>query len=106
MPSAKYSWSGSFDRLLKGKTTIDNRGDLASTAGGRCTLAAVEVWTGTSVGFPLGHAHQTAIPRPIAATILATRTASRKLLRRLGAMGRRTEIVTSGNNVTAAALNA
>src|SRR5215831_11803566 len=77
MPSAKYSCSGSFDKLAKGKTTIERRGaGSASGAGGRCALAAAGAWTGTAVGFPLGHAHQTAAPIAIAAARLAAITAS------------------------------
>src|ERR1700730_506479 len=106
IPSAKYSWSGSFDRLAKGRTTIDSRGaDFAAGADGLGTLAVTGAWTGATVELPMGHAHQTAVPRPIAATILATRTASLKLLRRLGPMGCN-GIVTSGNDATAVALSA
>src|ERR1700730_9438258 len=103
IPSAKYSWSGSFDRLLKGRTTIDTRGaDLASAAGGRDALGAAEVWIDTSVRYPLGRAHQTAIPTPITATKLARRTASRDLLRRRDTPGC-AGVETSGSNATAAA---
>ncbi len=54
-------------------------------------------------GFPLGHAHQTAIPMPIAATKLAATTVRR------GPLRRRPDriavaIVTSGSDATAAAL--
>src|SRR5580704_11386982 len=105
MPSAKYSWSGSFDRLLKGRTTIDRRGaDLASVAGGRCTLVTTGACAVTVDEFPLGQTHQTAVPMPIAATMPAISIASRERLRRLGPMSR-DGAATSGNDLTEAALN-
>src|SRR5262249_52108331 len=104
MPSAKYSCSGSFDKLAKGRTTSDRRGaGSASGAGGRCALAAAGVWTGTAVGFPLGQAHQTAIPMAIIAARLAVMTVSRAVLlwcSEPACAG----TATSGNDATAAAL--
>src|ERR1700681_958934 len=68
IPSAKYSWSGSFDRFAKGRTTIDSRGaEVFATAGGICGFAAAGAWTDTAGEFPLGQAHQATIAKPIAA---------------------------------------
>ena len=40
IPSTKYSWSGSFDRLANGRTTIDRRGtSFVVEAEGLGTLA-------------------------------------------------------------------
>src|SRR5215813_2577276 len=81
-PSAKYSWSGSFDRLEKGRTTIDNRwARFVSGTGELGAPATTGACAGTPVGVPLGHAHQAAIPIPIMATRLAARAASHALLR-------------------------
>src|ERR1700730_1899858 len=69
IPSANYSWSGSFDRFVNGRTTIDRRGAaVLASVGGTCGLAAAGVWTATVDEFPLGHAHQPAIAMPITAT--------------------------------------
>src|ERR1700738_4825336 len=69
IPSAKYSWSGSFDRFVNGRTTIDKRGAGGlATVGGICGLAAAGAWTATVDEFPLGPAHQPAIAIPITAT--------------------------------------
>ena len=76
IPSAKYSWSGSFDRFAKGRTTIDSRGaGVLATAGGICRLAAAGAWTDNAGEFPLGQAHQATIAKPIAARRLAAITA-------------------------------
>ena len=85
--STKYSWSGSFDRLAKGRTTMDSRGaGVLATAGGICGLAAAGAWTDTVGEFPLGQAHQATIAKPIAARRLAAITARCGImLRRAGA---------------------
>src|ERR1700737_2043084 len=75
-PSAKYSWSGSFDRFAKGSTTKDKRGaGVLATAGRICGLAAAGAWADTAGEFPLGQAHQATIAKPIAARRLAASTA-------------------------------
>src|SRR6266478_5675480 len=71
IPSAKYSWSGSFDRLLKGRTTIERRGaGVLVTAGGICRLATAGAWTDTTDDSGLGHPHQARVPTAVAATTL------------------------------------
>src|SRR5438128_857770 len=75
MPSTKYSWSGSFDRFVNGKTTIDRRGArLIALAGVICGLAGVCVDT---VGeFRFGQAHQAATAMQNTAMAAATRMTS------------------------------
>src|ERR1700731_3790857 len=82
--SAKYSLSGSFDRFVNGRTTIDKRGAGGlATVGGVFGLAAAGVWTATVAEFPLGHAHQPAIAMPItAATPAAMAVRCRRMWRR------------------------
>src|SRR6516162_3029566 len=104
IPSAKYSWSGSFDRLLKGRTTIDRRaGDLSSVAGGFCALVAMVAGADTVDGVPLSQPHQAAAPMAITATMHAARTASREPLLRWSLPMGSDGIVTSGNDATAVA---
>src|SRR5262249_48881689 len=93
-----------FDRLAKGNTTIDRRAASSASGGyGRRALAAAGAWTGTAVGFPLGHAHQTAIPIAITAAKLPPIAASRGVLKRGNARGC-AGAATSGSDPTVAAL--
>src|SRR5215472_16715276 len=107
IPSAKYSWSGSFDRLLKGSTTIERRGaDLRSPVGGFCAPVATIAGADPVDGVPLGQLHQAAAPMAITAMMHAARAASRELLlRQFSPMGGN-GIVTSGNDAAAVALSA
>src|SRR6267378_548859 len=66
IPSAKYSCSGSLDKLAKGRTTNDKRGaGVLATVDGTCGFATAGAWTATVGGFPLGQAHQATIAMPI-----------------------------------------
>src|ERR1700720_3748657 len=74
MPSTKYSCSGSFDRFVKGSTTIESRGAAAlaiAGAGEPCGPPAADTWIGAVDEVPRGHTHQTPVPRATAATMLA-----------------------------------
>src|ERR1700730_1085965 len=83
IPSAKYSWSGSFDRFVNGRTTIDRRGAGGlATVGGICGLAAAGAVPPTAEDFLLGHAHQPAIAMPITATTPAAMAAGQTGFRR------------------------
>src|SRR6266853_5017381 len=101
MPSAKYSCSGSFDRFVKGKTTIDSRGaELLATAGGLCGFAGT--WTDTGDEPAFGHAHQAASPMPITVTRVAAITARPGIMLRRAGLGCSCTL-TSGVNATVTA---
>src|SRR5271169_3700135 len=103
-PSAKYSCSGSFDRLAKGRTTIDRRG--GGFAAGPVTVAQLcefaGAWTETCDGPICGHAHQAASPMPTTPRVAATTARAGTALRRAGPGC--TWAGTSGVEVTAVAL--
>src|SRR5262245_18024178 len=70
MPSAKYSWSGSFDRLLKGRTTIDRRGGGFVSATARLRAPTTSACVGPTGGAPLGHTNHAATAMQRAAMAL------------------------------------
>src|SRR6516165_9283432 len=68
IPSAKYCWSGSLLRLVKGSTTIERRG---ATRGAPIEVVAVAALTPGAVAVVLG-ASQTHQAIPAMATTVAT----------------------------------
>src|SRR6266542_407649 len=100
--SAKYSCSGSFDRFVKGSTTIDSRGTgfIFAEAGTLCGLAGA--WTAAGGETAFGHAHQAAIAMAATATRLAPKNAGLVRARRAHPGGAWTAV--SGVAATAAAL--
>src|SRR5215471_3484427 len=100
MPSAKYSCSGSFDRLAKGNTTSDSGGAAVVPGAGKfCSLSVTGAWTTTAVEFPLGHAHQSATPIPTTAAKPPAITASRDMSQKR-ATSDCTAVATSGFDAT------
>src|SRR5580693_6361868 len=82
IPSAKYSCSGSFDRFVKGRTTIDRRGAFVlAMTGVVCGLAAAGACVETVGESRFGQTHQAAAPMAITAAAPAAITVGREISR-------------------------
>src|SRR6516162_531665 len=103
--SAKYSFSGLFDKFANGRTTTD-KGDDTTLVGARTDeTAAARFRTAAVVASVRGRVHQTALPSAISASITASIRARRRPDPRDGRRGC-AGAARSGVNATAAALMA
>src|SRR5215468_238628 len=76
--SAKYSCSGLFDKFANGRTTTDNGDDATLVGAGTGETASARFRTDAAIGSLRGRVHQTALPRAISATTVASNRARRR----------------------------